>query len=157
MGHVSKDDESRPGIKGAGTCWRITLANNAITYVESDAFEDQYYSPEFYGEELLGEWCHSFLDLSDNLLGNWDDIHFTGMTQVDILNLRRTVWIPTTGLGGPHQTSELPSSVKSTSIRLIFGRIDCSRRVLEARLKSLVQTVEYAHIEVGLKLWNPHR
>ncbi|KAH8071137.1 hypothetical protein JL721_4568 [Aureococcus anophagefferens] len=29
--------------------------------------------------------------------------------------------------GGPRQTSELSSSVKSTSIRLIFGRIDCSR------------------------------
>ena len=31
-----------------------------------------------------------------------------------------------TGLGGPHQTSELSISVKSKSIRLIFGRIDCS-------------------------------
>ena len=51
------------------------------------------------------------------------------------------VWIPTTGLGGPHQTSELSISVTSKSIRLIFGRIDCSRRVLEARRKSLVQTV----------------
>ena len=36
---------------------------------------------------------------------------------------------------------EISSSVKSKSIRLIFGRIDCSRRVLEARPKSLVQIV----------------
>ena len=47
------------------------------------------------------------------------------------------VWNSTTGLGGPHQTSELSSSVKSTSIRLIFGRIDGSRRVLEARQNAL--------------------
>jgi hypothetical protein len=40
-------------------------------------------------------------------------------------------------VGSFHQTSELSSSVKSTSIRLIFGRIDCSRRVLEARPKRL--------------------
>jgi len=53
----------------------------------------------------------------------------------------RTVWKSTTGLGGPHQTSELSISANSKSIRLIFGRIDCSRRVLEAKLKSLVQTV----------------
>jgi len=47
------------------------------------------------------------------------------------------VWIPTTGLGGPDQTSEFSSSVKSKSIRLIFGRIDCSRRVLEVKPKRL--------------------
>jgi len=46
------------------------------------------------------------------------------------------VWKSTTGLGGPHQTSELSISIKSKSIRLIFGRIDCSRRVLEARQKA---------------------
>jgi hypothetical protein len=46
------------------------------------------------------------------------------------------VWKSTTGLGGPHQTSELSISIKSKSIRLIFGRIDCSRRVLEARQKT---------------------
>ncbi|KAH8049591.1 microtubule-severing ATPase [Aureococcus anophagefferens] len=33
---------------------------------------------------------------------------------------RTAVWKPTTGLGGPDQTSNLPSSVKSKSIRLIF-------------------------------------
>ena len=49
------------------------------------------------------------------------------------------VWKSTTGLGRPHQTSELSISVKSKSIRLIFGRIDCSRRVLEAQPKSLRQ------------------
>ena len=43
----------------------------------------------------------------------------------------------TTGLGGPHQTSELSISAKSKSIRLIFGRIDCSHRVLEAQPKAL--------------------
>ena len=46
------------------------------------------------------------------------------------------VWKSTTGLGGPDQTSEFSSSVKSKSIRLIFGRIDCSRRVLEAQQKA---------------------
>ena len=43
----------------------------------------------------------------------------------------------TTGLGGPDQTSEFSSSVTSKSIRLIFGRIDRSRRVLEAEPKRL--------------------
>ena len=38
--------------------------------------------------------------------------------------------------GGPHQTSELSISVTSKSIWLIFGRIDCSRCVLEARRES---------------------
>ena len=51
------------------------------------------------------------------------------------------VRIASTGSGGPHQTSELSSSANSKSIRLIFGRIDCSRRVLEAQRKSPVQTV----------------
>ena len=48
------------------------------------------------------------------------------------------VWKSTTGLGRPDQTLKFSSSVKSKSIRLIFGRIDCSRRVLEAQPKSLV-------------------
>ena len=51
------------------------------------------------------------------------------------------VWIASTGLGGPDQTSELSISAISKSIRLIFGRIDRSRRVLEAHRKSLVQIV----------------
>jgi hypothetical protein len=51
------------------------------------------------------------------------------------------VWKSTTGLGGPDQTSELSSSVKPKSIRLIFGRIDCSRRVLEAQPKIPAQSV----------------
>ena len=62
------------------------------------------------------------------------------------------VWKSTPGLGGPHETSELSSSVTSTSIRLIFGRIDGSRRVLEAPQKTRVETVAYAHIGVGLKI-----
>jgi hypothetical protein len=61
-----------------------------------------------------------------------------------VVNYRKkldAVWKSTTGLGGPHQTSELSISVKSKSIRLILGRIDCSCQVLEAQRKSLVQTV----------------
>ena len=49
-------------------------------------------------------------------------------------------WKSTTGLGGPDQTLKFSSSVTSTSIRLIFGRIDGSRRVLEARPKRLVRS-----------------
>ena len=37
--------------------------------------------------------------------------------------------------------TKLSSSVKSKSIRLIFGRIDCSHRVLEAQPKSLRQDI----------------
>ena len=51
------------------------------------------------------------------------------------------VWKSTSELGRRGQTSEISSSVKSKSIRLIFGRIDCSRRVLEAQEKSLIITV----------------
>ena len=51
------------------------------------------------------------------------------------------VWKSTSELGYPHQTSEFSRSIKSTSIRLIFGRIDCSRRVLEAQPKSTAQSV----------------
>ena len=80
---------------------------------------------------LVGE-TGSFVRNYTSLLWNLDEAAAT---------LPRSVWIPTTGLGGPHQTSELSSSVKSKSIRLIFGRIDRSRRVLEARPKSWVQTV----------------
>ena len=41
----------------------------------------------------------------------------------------------------PTKLLKFSISVNSTSIRLIFGRIDCSRRVLEARRRSRVQTV----------------
>ena len=51
----------------------------------------------------------------------------------------RPVWKSTTGLGRPDQTLKFSSSAKSKSIRLIFGRIDCSRRVLEAQRKCLCQ------------------
>ena len=50
---------------------------------------------------------------------------------------RCPVWKSNSELGYPNQTSELSISAKSTSIRLIFGRIDCSRGVLEARQKIL--------------------
>ena len=96
MGHVTEDPEFRPGIKGAGTCWRITLAHNRIAYVEAGAFEaqpmvgpDYYDEGDYYGLEGNGEACHSFLDLSDNELREWDAIELTDMRQVDILNLRR--------------------------------------------------------------------
>ena len=49
----------------------------------------------------------------------------------------RAVWKSTAGLGGPDQTSEFSISIKSKSIRLIFGRNDCSRRVLDAKPKRL--------------------
>ena len=51
------------------------------------------------------------------------------------------VWKSTAGSGRPDQTLKFSSSVTSKSIRLIFERIDCSRRVLEAQRKSLVQIV----------------
>ena len=54
---------------------------------------------------------------------------------------RAAVWNSTTGLGGPDQTSEFSSSVKSKSIRLVFGRIDCSHRVLEAKPKKLRRNI----------------
>ena len=51
------------------------------------------------------------------------------------------VWNSTTGLGGPDQTREFSSSVTSKSIRLIFGRIDCPCRALEAQPKRLCQNI----------------
>jgi len=51
----------------------------------------------------------------------------------------RPVWKSTSGMDTSSKTSNLSISVKSKSIRLIFGRIDCSRRVLEAQPKSLHQ------------------
>ena len=47
-----------------------------------------------------------------------------------------TVWKSTSGMDASSKTSNLSISVKSKSIRLIFGRIDCSRRVLEAQPKN---------------------
>ena len=47
------------------------------------------------------------------------------------------VWNSTAGSGGPRQTSELSSSVKSTSIRLIFGRLELLSSVLEAKPNTL--------------------
>ncbi|EGB09843.1 hypothetical protein AURANDRAFT_63060 [Aureococcus anophagefferens] len=53
----------------------------------------------------------------------------------------RAVWKSTAGFGRPDHTLKFLSSVKSTSIRLIFGRIDCSHRVLEVQPKSLRQNI----------------
>ena len=50
-------------------------------------------------------------------------------------------WKSTAGSGRPDQTLKFSSSVTSKSIRLIFGRIDCSRRVLEAQPTSLCQNI----------------
>ena len=46
------------------------------------------------------------------------------------------VWKSTGGMRASRETSNLSRSATSTSIRLIFGRIDRSRRVLEAPQKS---------------------
>ena len=58
---------------------------------------------------------------------------------LEYLHASGAVWISNSELDYPNQTSEL--SRKSKSIRLIFGRIDGSRQVLEAQRKGLVQTV----------------
>ena len=58
--------------------------------------------------------------------------HGHGEHVVDAVLEAPPVWKSTSELGRQGQTSERSRSVKSTSIRLIFGRIDCSRRVLEA-------------------------
>ena len=50
---------------------------------------------------------------------------------------RVPVWKSTSGMDTSSKTSNLSISVTSKSIRLIFGRIDCSRRVLEAPQKAL--------------------
>jgi len=54
---------------------------------------------------------------------------------------RRSARKSTAGLGRPDQTLKLSSSVNSESIRLIFGRINCSRRVLEAQWKRSCQNI----------------
>ena len=82
---------------------------------------------EKYGEANIKVWTSTFVNL------------WYGPMPIDPSD---TVWKSTTGLGRPDQTLKFSSSVKSKSIRLIFGRIDCSRRVLEARPKSLVQTIQ---------------
>ena len=46
-----------------------------------------------------------------------------------------------TGLGRPDQTLKFSSSVKSKSIRLIFGRIDCSHGFLEEQRMCLCQNI----------------
>ena len=51
------------------------------------------------------------------------------------------VWKSTAGLGRPDQTLQHGSSAKSKSIRLIFGRIDRSRRALEARRNYLCENI----------------
>ena len=50
-------------------------------------------------------------------------------------------WKSTAGLGRPDQTLQFSSSVTSKSIRLIFRRIDGSRRVLEAQRTCSCQNI----------------
>ena len=88
---------------------------------------------------VTSEGVHVFLEAALR-----DTLHID--PKVDPFTVKLTggpdaVWKPTTGLGGPDQTSELSSSVKSKSIRLIFGRIDCSCRALEAEPKSLCRNI----------------
>jgi len=59
----------------------------------------------------------------------------------DVAATRRPARNSTAGSGRPDQTLQFSSSVESESLRLMLGRIDRSRRVLEARPKSLVHTV----------------
>ena len=63
-----------------------------------------------------------------------------GLLQVGAVGVRDPpvpVWKSTSGTPCPAKTSNLSSSAESKSIRLILGRIDRSRRVLEAQPKSL--------------------
>ena len=55
--------------------------------------------------------------------------------------VRRPARTSTAGSGRPDQTLKCSRSTTSTSIRPILGRIDCSRRALEARPRRLVRTV----------------
>jgi hypothetical protein len=52
-----------------------------------------------------------------------------------------SAWKSTAGSGRPGQTSELSSSAKSKSFWLIFGRIDRSRRALEAQHENSRQNI----------------
>ena len=62
------------------------------------------------------------------------------------------VWNSTTGLGGPDQTSEFSSSVKSKSIRLILDESIALVEFSKQSRKGCVETVAYAHIEVELNI-----
>jgi chromosome segregation ATPase len=67
-----------------------------------------------------------------------------GDLQLDVANAEaawEAVWKSTAGLGRPDQTLKFSSSVTSKSIRLIFGRIDRSQRVLEAQPKCACQNI----------------
>ena len=64
-------------------------------------------------------------------------LHLALRCAIERLSARKS----TAGSGRADQTLKFSSSVTSTSIRLMFGRSDRSRRALEARPKSLVRTV----------------
>ena len=61
----------------------------------------------------------------------WDGSNYSLKSASGYKRQSTTVWKSTTGLGRPHQTSGISSSVKSKSIRLIFGRLIPSGRDLE--------------------------
>ena len=61
---------------------------------------------------------------------------------VNATRTRRAVWNSTAGYGRPHQTSEIPSSVKSKSIRLTFGRLFPSGRDLEVWIRFVCISIQ---------------
>ena len=60
----------------------------------------------------------------------------------DVAATRRPARNSTAGSGRPDQNLQFSSSVESESLRLMLGRIDRSRRVLEAEPKSPAQSVQ---------------
>ena len=64
----------------------------------------------------------------------------------------RAAWKSTSGLGGPRQTSKFSSSVTSKSIRLIWTNRLLSSSSRSTAKGSRIETVAYAHVEVGSKM-----
>ena len=98
---------------------------------------------------LFDEMEKAHPDVFDTFLQLLDDGILTdgqGLTvnfrDAIVLFTSNAVCKSTSELGRRGQTSEFSSSVKSKSIRLIFGRIDCSQRVLEARRKCSCQNIQ---------------
>ena len=92
--------------------------------------DDDLYAPR-YLDTMVAALLEPCLDDLDCV----DDVALRGLLGVPRIAMFAAAWNSTAGSGGPRETSELSSSVTSTSIRLIFGRIDGSRRVLEAQPK----------------------
>ena len=92
--------------------------------------DDDLYAPR-YLDTMVAALLEPCLDDLDCV----DDVALRGLLGAPRIAMFAAAWIATAGSGGPRETSELSISVTSTSIRLIFGRIDGSRRVLEAQPK----------------------